>query len=77
MLASSLLFKTQDWVLLPAKRRHDFLVCQYTELDAMNDALGHANLELDELLQIRIEKGLASMLAQTIALDCQLLIVGD
>ena len=43
----------------------------------MNDALGHANLELDELLQIRIEKGLANVLAQAIALDCQLLIVGD
>ena len=77
MLSSSLLFETQYWVLLPTKRRHDFLVCQYTELDAMNDALGHTNLELDELLQIRIVKDLANVLAQAIALDCKLLIVGD
>ena len=43
----------------------------------MNDALGHANLELDELLQIWQEKYLPNVLTQAIALDRQLLIVGE
>ena len=74
---SSLLIQAQDWEILRAKRLYNIFICQYAELDALDDAFAQSNLELDELLNLRLEIHFSSVFAKSTPLDSQLLFVRD